>query len=300
MDTKRRQIVLVMAALVAPFTAFTGDLSDVLKMADAGDTRAGPMLLTLVTNGQADINGLNGPQIPMAFGKLKYRSAAPVLAKYLNSPVPQFAGAPHDYVVGRTLDALAEIGDVSVTNAVQHYLDSGIPPRLQTAARRVLLQLTEPDPVPGLLVLLDKETYEPERSDIIEALAKRKDERVVKKLAEIAKESDSAFMRREAIFGLGQIGDRQSLLALASLLDLTFSKDLKAEWGWKGKPDFRTYFPETISMCLGQRTKQDFGTNRTRWENWIEENIEPDGAANGSQPSRSQTNSTPRAAGSRR
>src|SRR5262249_3139656 len=135
-------------------------------------------------------------------------------------------------------------------------------------------QLTEADPVPGLLDLLDKETYEPERSDIIEALAKHKDQRVVKRLEGIAAESDSAFMRREAVLGLRQIGDKQSLLALASLLDLTLSKDLKAEWGWKGKPDFRTYFPDTISMCLRQCTKQDFGTNRTQWEKWIEKNIE--------------------------
>ena len=114
---------------------------------------------------------------------------------------------------------------------------------IQTAVRRVLIQLTEADPVPGLLGLLDKETYEPERSDIIEALAKHKDERVVKRLAGIAAESESAFMRREAIDGLSNIGDKRSLLALASLFDLTFSKDLKAEWGWKGIPDFRTYLP---------------------------------------------------------
>ena len=53
----------------------------------------------------------------------------------------------------------------------------------RTAARRVLLQLTEADPVPGLLGLLDKETYEPERAEIIEALARHKDERVVTRLA---------------------------------------------------------------------------------------------------------------------
>jgi hypothetical protein len=299
MMAKQRGSALVVALLFMPPTAFAGELSDALKMADVGDTMAGPILLGLVTNGQASINGLNGHLIPIAFGKLKYRPAAPILGKYLSDPVPEFAG-PHEYTIGRTLDALAEIGDTSVTNAIQQYLNSGIPPRLQTAARRVLLQLTEADPVPGLLDLLDKETYEPERSDIIEALAKHKDQRVVKRLAELAADSNSAFMRREAILGLKQIGDNQSLLALASLLDLTFSKDLKAEWGWKGKPDFRTYFPDTISMCLKQCTKQDFGTNRAQWEKWIKGNIEQGSAASGSHPIRSETNSTAAAAGSRR
>jgi hypothetical protein len=299
MKAKQWRSAMVIAALLAPHAAFTGELSDALKMADAGDTRAGPILLGLLTNGQASINGLNGHLIPIAFGKLKYRPAATVLAKYLSDPVPEFAG-PHEYTVGRTLDALAEIGDVSVTNAVQQYLDSGISPRLQTAARRVLLQLTEADPVPGLLDLLDKETYEPERSDIIEALAKHKDERVVKRLAAIAAQSDSAFMRREAIDGLSKIGDKRSLLALTPLFDVQFSKDLKADWGWKGKPDFRTYFPDLVERRLRWHTKQDFGTNRGQWEAWIQANIEPNDPANGSQPIRSDTNSTSPAAGSRR
>ena len=150
------------------------------------------------------------------------------------------------------------------------------------------------------ICLLDKETYEPERSDIIEALAKHKDERVVKRLTGIAAESDSAFMRREAIDGLSNTGDKRSLLALASLFDLTFSKDLKAEWGWKGIPDFRTYFPDLIERRLRWRTKQDFGTNRGQWEAWIKANIEPDSAVNGSQPIRSETNRTSEAAGSHR
>ena len=292
---KHWQIAVVIAALVAPSIAFSDELSDALKLADAGDVRAGPILLVLVKNGQARIDGLNGHLIPRAFGKLKYRPAAPLLAQSLITP-PKL----DEYTTVMTLNALAEIGDTSVTNVLRQYLGTDLPPRVQTAVHRVLIQLEDADPVPGLLGLLDKETYEPERSDIIEALAKHKDERVVKRLAGIAAESESAFMRREAIFGLRDIGDRRSLLALASLLDLTFSKDLKAEWGWKGIPDFRTYFPDTIAMCLRQCTKQDFGTNRTQWEKWIKENIEPKGAANGSQPIRSETNRTSSAADSNR
>jgi hypothetical protein len=210
MKAKQWRTAIIIAALLAPPAAFTGELADALKMADAGDTRAGPILLGLLTNGQASINGLNGHLIPIAFGKLKYRPAATVLAKYLSDPVPEFAG-PHEYTVGRTLDALAEIGDVSVTNAVQQYLDSGTP-----------------------------------------------------------------------------------------LFDVQFSKDLKADWGWKGKPDFRTYFPDLVERRLRWHTKQNFGTNRAQWEAWIEANIAPNGPANGSQPIRSDTDSTSSPAGSRR
>jgi hypothetical protein len=293
--SKHWQIAVVIVALVVPSIAFSDELSDALKLADAGDVRAGPMLLALVKNGQARIDGLNGHLIPMAFGKLKFRPAASLLAQSLITP-PKL----DEFTMEMTLNALAEIGDTSVTNVLRQYLGTVHLPRVQTAVRRVLIQLEDADPVPGLLGLLNKERYEPERSNIIEALAKHKDERVVKRLAALAAESESAFMRREAIEGLGAIGDRQSLLALASLLGLKFSKDLRADWGWKGLPDFPKYFPYRITLWLTHYTKQDFGTNRAQWESWIKENIEPDGAANRSQPPRSPTNSALPAAGSRR
>ena len=85
-------------------------------------------------------------------------------------------------------------------------------------------------------------------------------------------------MRREAILGLRDVRDRQSLLALAALFDLSFPKDLTARWGWKGLPDFQKYFPDTVEMCLKQSTKQDFGENRTAWEEWIKQNVKQEGA----------------------
>jgi hypothetical protein len=137
----------------------------------------------------------------------------------------------------------------------------------------VLIQLTADDPIPGLLALLSGESYEPERTDIIAALAKHKDDRVVKELEKIARTSDSAFMRREAIGGLAKIGNRAALLALAALLNLKFSKELKAEWGWKGPPDFSIYLPKTIVARLKHITGQTFGQDRQQWENWITENV---------------------------
>lgn len=272
--------------------AFSDELSDALRLADAGDAKGGATLLALLETGKARIDGLNGHLIPSALGRLKYQPAASVLARSLITPPKQ-----NEYTAVTTLDALMEIGDSGVTNVLQLYLGTDLSPHVQAAARRVLIQLSETDPVPDLLVLLGRESYEPERSRIISTLTKHRDARVIKELAWIAAESGSAFMRREAILGLRDIGDRQSLLALTSLLDLTFSKELKADFGWKGIPDFRKYFPDTIAMCLKQCTKQDFGTNRTEWDKWIQDNVELDGAGDSSQTLSPHSISAPLEAG---
>lgn len=241
-------------------------------LGEIGDKRAIPILMKVLK----DRPGYEDRDVT-ALGKLKHKEAVPILISRLGHPSTTFSG--NDIIETQNLlKALLEIGDKRAVEPIEEYLKGDYPERSKAVARRVLVQLKAPDPVAALLALLEKETYEPERSDIISALTKYHDIRVVKKLAAIARTSDSAFMRRAAIFGLREIGNKPSLLALASLLDLTFSRDLKAEWGWKGIPDFRTYFPETVVMCLKQCTKQDFGTHRAEWEEWIKKNVEPEHA----------------------
>ena len=81
-------------------------------------------------------------------------------------------------------------------------------------------------------------------------------------------------MRREAIYGLRVIGNRNSLLALASLLDVSFPADLKPDgMGAKTKYKFEKYFPETIEYLLGKSTQRDFGRDRSKWESWIRDNV---------------------------
>jgi hypothetical protein len=64
-----------------------------------------------------------------------------------------------------------------------------------------------------------------------------------------------------------------------------------------------------LAEALERYTGLDYGTNATKWEEWADErkkqlskpeDSEQDGAANGSQPIRSQINRTSSAAGSRR
>jgi hypothetical protein len=80
-------------------------------------------------------------------------------------------------------------------------------------------------------------------------------------------------MRREAINGLGRIGNREALLALSSPLTVDYPANLKAEWGWMVPPRFPEYFPKLIVERLRERTHQDFGTDQERWKDWISRNV---------------------------
>lgn len=234
-----------------------------------GDQRAIPVLMRLLHEHSGDED-----DIIRALSKLKCKEAVPEMLSRLGHPGNQRLGGG-TIETENLLTALLEIGDRRAIGPIEEFLAGDFPLESKAVARRVLVQLKDADPVAGLLVLLAEETYEPERSDIIAALAKHRDKRVVEQLADISRTSDSAFMRREAILGLRQVGNRSALLALASLLDIQFANDLRAEWGWKGTLDSREYFPETIVMCLQQCTTQDFGRDRTKWEEWINEHVDP-------------------------
>lgn len=256
-------------ALISVLERKPGTGGAAFALGEIGDKRATPILLKILE----DRSGYENREIT-ALGQMKCVEAVPILVARLGHP--RTTGGDSDTREARTiLEALLEIGDKRAIAPIEDYLRADSPKQSKAVAKRVLAELRSPDPVETLLTLLRTETYEPERSDIIAALTKYKDARVVKELEGIARTSDSAFMRREAITGLRDIGDRQSLLILASLLDVAFPEDLKADWGWKGVPDLRRYFPDTIAMCLKQCTKQDFGKDRAKWEEWITKNVEP-------------------------
>jgi HEAT repeat protein len=239
-------------------------------LGEIGDKRAIPVLMKLLEN-RSDWQD----DEVTALGKLKHKEAVPILISRLGHPRTTFS----DMDIIETeilLEALLAIGDRRAIEPIREYLDGVFPEKSKAAAKRVIAQLDSADPPGALLALLNQETYEPERSSIIGDLTKYRDNRIVENLSVLAHTSDSAFMRREAIFGLRTIGDKQAALALASLLEGEFPSDLKAEWGWKGVPDFSKYFPEIIVNCLRQCTKQDFGVDRAKWEVWIKENFNPD------------------------
>ena len=72
----------------------------------------------------------------------------------------------------KILEALLAIGDQRTVAPIEKYLKGHYPEQSKAVAHRVLVQLKSPNPILELLELLDTEPYEPERSDLISALAK--------------------------------------------------------------------------------------------------------------------------------
>ena len=241
-------------------------------LGEIGDERGIPALMEVLKNNSG---GYEFHDEVTALGKLKHKEAVPLMLARLGHPRSTFSAL--DVIeTDKLLEALLEIGDRRAIEPIEQFLVSNCPEVAKLAARRVLVQLKSPEPVAALLELLDKEIDVPGRSDIIEALVKYRDDRVTTKLAELARTSDSAYMRRDAILGLSVIRDRRSLLVLASLLDQSWPENLKAKWGGKEKPDFNKYFPELVQERLKDVTKQDFGRDAEKWIEWLNANpIEP-------------------------
>jgi len=233
---------------------------------EIGDERGIPALMEVLKNN----SGYEDREVT-ALAKFKHKEAVPLMLARLGHPRSTFSGMD-SMETNKLLEALLEIGDRRAVEPIEKFLQGDCPEGSKRVARRVLVQFQSTDPVAGLLTLFDQENYEPERSDIIDALVARPDDRVTAKLADLARTSDSAFMRREAILGLSNIGDQKSLLILASLFEHTWPKDLKAEWGWKGLPDFTKYFPYLIHNRLKHATKQDFGRDAKKWTDWLNAN----------------------------
>ena len=234
-----------------------------------GDPRAIPVLIQCLKDGSGSTES-----VITALGKLKSKEAVPILIKRLGSNGDSFSG------FGFTdtkilLETLLNIGDTRAIAPIEEFLRREHSKHTKAIARRVLVQLKSDNPVDKLLEMFKKEMYEIEQGNILFDLTKYNDPQVIDKLDLIARSSGSAYLRREAICCLARIGDRRSLLVLASLLDITFSRDLIARHGWKGIPDFREYFPERIVQWLRYRTGQDFGRDRAAWEAWIKEHIKP-------------------------
>lgn len=239
-------------------------------LGEIGDEKAIPVLLEILKAKSGSINHFD----IRALGKLKAKETVSALVDRLeHAQVSEWYGTME---ADQIMETLLAIGDQRAIEPIRKYLQKDVPEKSKSVARRVLVQLQSPDPVKDLLDLLAAETDKYEKYDLVDALAKYKDLRVVKQLETIARSSDSASMRYHAVLGLRNIGNQSSLLALASLLEVTFPKKMKGPWGKGDPPDFSRYFPETIAIYLRQCTQQDFGEDPTKWKEWIVGNLKPE------------------------
>jgi HEAT repeat protein len=253
-------------ALIAALEKHPGSTGAAMALAEIGDVRGAPALLKVLK----DKTGNQGFEIE-ALADLKYKEAVPVLIERLFDP-PK-AGQFGDFETEKILKALLKLGDERAIEPLEKYLQGQHDERSVATARRVLVQLKSKDPVPELIKLLDAETYEPEKADLIRDLSNHGGDVAWEKCNSLAGSSDSAFLRREAIFGLARMKSRKSLLTFAALLEADYPPTLNAEWGWTGAPDFREFFPDLLEKMLKATTKQDFGRDRKKWEAWIMQNV---------------------------
>lgn len=230
-------------------------------LGEIGDPKAIPALMKILRNR----SGSEHREVT-ALGKLKAKEAVPILISRLGNPETTFSGM--DIIeMEDVLEALLAIGDRRAVKPIKDYIATKPSKLITAAANRVLVQLDSDDPAAELLALLDKETYEPERSDLVYALVRYSDDpRVLERLSAMSRKSDSAFMRREAIHAVGQLDTQASLLVLADLLDHDFPNDLKVEWGWKLPPEnFTEYFRDQTHRILKDKTGKELPPKRATW-----------------------------------
>lgn len=239
-----------------------------IALSAIGDRRAIPILMQLLTERTG-----HEEYVAYALAEFKHGEAVPIIAARLGQPRSN---------TWALLEALLMFNDRRAVDPIEKYLASNPPAEEKSAARRVLVLLRSPDPVKDLIELYDRETDSYARSRLIDVLAKHHDARVVTKFIAIARTSEFADERQNALDGLARIADRRSLLALAGLLDQTWPANLKERFAGKPqvKPDYAEDFPQLLRHRLNLHTKQDFGRDRKKWETWIERNVpEENGAA---------------------
>ncbi len=246
------------------------DVDDAARaLGHIGSPEAGPVLLELLKSRKPDNTG--GSEV-IALAQLKFRPVAPFLAARLN--------ATNRYGSERLLEALLNISDRSVAGDVATFLGKVEEKEIRFVAQRVLIQLNEADPVPKLLNLYqtleespdptgrDAERY---KAQVIRDLGRYTNSLGIATLANIANTSDSAFLRRDAIWALETSGCREAISNLVALLDHQFPEKLTANWGWKGLPtSWQEEFQRQLTNTLSRATKQDFGTNSAAWRAWLQ------------------------------
>jgi HEAT repeat protein len=237
-------------------------------LGELGNPQAIPILMKIVKD-RSD----SETEAIFALGKLKAKEALPLLLSRLNGK--NVASAPPRDPFGTppaicVLEALLTIGDKSAAPSIRAYLTTRPSPEIASVVKRTLARMDSADPVAALLRLLQQESNSYAKSDLIDALADYPpDARAISALATLAQSSDSALIIRDAIFALGRINTRSSLLVLASLLDKTFSNHLKDPVMLMDPKNSTAYFRQQIHDELKAETGQDLPPEAVKWRAFL-------------------------------
>jgi HEAT repeat protein len=184
---------------------------------------------------------------------LGLKSAVPILLKHLN-----------DYDSYSGLTALA---DKTAIPVIERALPS-LKPEVRAEAEITLIHLRGGDVLPALLRLLSRSNF-PERSEVMMWLAELKDTRSVPLMTAYLCDDPDYYVRSEAIRVLAAVKTKEAILGLVNGLGCDYSKLQPG----KVAPDHdnNRQFRETIQKTLVEITGKDFGTDKTKWLDWLDQ-----------------------------
>lgn len=280
-------------ALIKHLERKNWDSSAVFALGQIGDPKAIPVLLRLLK--ERSVHDLSAAD---ALATLNCQEAVPVLCEQLVAIVsPSDDKQTEDLRqmdVNRLLDALLRLRNPKAVPAIRTFLQKNPDPSVQSNIERVLVQFESAEPVVELIRLLDaagvgaaQNPESPSRigplshllqpggdehfqARLMDDLSTYVSPLVTKKLMEMARNSESAFLRRQAIFGLGRTSAPESMESLVSLLKATFPENLRVTWGWRSPPaSMDAELKAAVVLALRQRTGQAFGTSHDQWDAWL-------------------------------
>lgn len=280
-------------ALIRHLERDTKNPSAAFALGQIGDIRAVPVLLRMLKEKSGyDLSEAD------ALAALNCQEAVPVLGERLvEISTPDDDKLKEDFRqihANRILDALLKLRNPKAAVPIRTYLQKNSNPSVRPNIERVLIQLESVEPVPQLIRMLESAGVgaaqdpgatarigptshflqhggdEHYQATLIQDLSTYTSPLVTGKLVEVARSSESAFLRREAIFGLGRSSAPESLEKLASLLNITFPENLRTTWGWKSAPQsVDAELKRAILQALKHRTGQDLGPSHEKWERWL-------------------------------
>jgi HEAT repeats len=248
---KSRKALPIMVKAVNEQVPYNAKLIGVLGQFD--DPSVEPLVLKYL--------GSTDPELQAAVRAavdLKLKAAVPILLKRLATDTP-------DEAQGSIRYGLNELADSNALPALREALPS-LKGETRDGVQLLILKLQGGDPVPELLAFLRDPNFA-NRYEVIDRLEALKDNRAVHDLTVVLCTDTGWAMRRSAAQALGGIASPDAIAGLVQGLDADYRnvppEKVSADYDYK--PEFQKDILEQLKRVTGQ----DFGTDSTKWKNWL-------------------------------